>query len=62
MTGLYMLFLHLMDNTSPVAKLEVSASTLNSLSNSDVTNKGRLVMNRLPFQSQYLFSFPFIFF
>ena len=41
--GLHLLFSHLMDSTPPVAKLEASASTLNSLSKSGTTSSGRVV-------------------
>ena len=46
-TGLHLLSLHLIDRTPPVAKLEASALTLNSLSKSSATNNSLVV--KVPF-------------
>ena len=64
-TSLHLLSLHLIDSTPPVAKLEVLASILNSLSKSGATSQGLLVKTCLSclnvvcwFVPQfYLFSF-----
>ena len=61
-TGLYLLSLHLIDNTPPVAKLEASASTLNSLSMSGTTNKGLLVKMCLSCLNASCYSFPHLYF
>ena len=42
-TGLHLLSSHLIDRTPPVAKLEASALTLNSLSNLGATSNGLVV-------------------